>query len=134
MVAPCYQSAFTQGSDSLYDHPAIKKAVEAIESATQQDEKILVFGRFTLPLRALVDLLNAREMLRRVQNKQPWPQAKVHGDPDGDAENSEWLAVRAAHRQLTSPLQLDTLDETLRVRYERERQRREQFRERLIPK
>jgi hypothetical protein len=84
-------------------------------------------------LRALVDLLNAREMLRRVQNKEPWPQTKVHGDRDGDADNSEWPAVRAAHRQLMSPLQLDALDETLRASYERERQRREQFRERLVP-
>jgi superfamily II DNA or RNA helicase len=124
--------AFDQGDESLFDHPAIKGAVEAIEKETQQGEKVLVFGRFTRPLRALVDLLNAREMLRRVQNKEPWPQAKVHGDRDGDAENSEWLAVRAAHRQLMSPLQLDTLDETLRIGYERERQRREQFRERLI--
>jgi hypothetical protein len=41
--------------------------------------------------------------------------------------------VSAAHRQLASPLQLETLDETLRIRYERERQRREDFRERLIP-
>jgi superfamily II DNA or RNA helicase len=125
--------AFDQGDESLFDHPAIKGAVEAIEKETRQGEKVLVFGRFTRPLRALVDLLNAREMLRRVQNKEPWPQAKVHGDREGDAENSEWLAVRAAHRQLMSPLQLDTLDETLRISYERERQRREQFRERLIP-
>jgi hypothetical protein len=85
-------------------------------------------------LRALVDLLNAREMLRRVENQEPWPQSKVHGDRDDDAENSEWLAVHAAHRQLASPLQLETLDETLRLRYERERQRREAFRERLIPR
>lgn len=124
--------AFVQGDESLFDHPAIKEAVQAIEQETQQREKVLVFGRFTRPLRALVDLLNAREMLRRVQNEEPWPQAKVHGDRDDNAENSEWLAVRAAHRQLTSPLQLDALDETLRIRYERERQRREQFRERLI--
>jgi len=125
--------AFNQGDESLFEHPAIKGAVEAIEKETRQGEKVLVFGRFTRPLRALVDLLNAREMLRRVQNNESWPQAKVHGDRDGDAENSEWLAVRAAHRQLMSPLQLDALDETLRIRYERERQRREQFRERLIP-
>jgi superfamily II DNA or RNA helicase len=125
--------AFDQGDESLFEHPAIKKAVEAIETETQRDEKVLVFGRFTRPLRALVDLLNAREMLRRVQNEEPWPQSKVHGDRDGDAENSEWLAVRAAHRQIMSPLQLETLDETLRARYERERQRREDFRERMIP-
>jgi hypothetical protein len=126
--------AFVHGDGSLFDHPAIKEAVEAIEKETQHGEKVLVFGRFTRPLRALVDLLNAREMLRRVQNKDPWPQAKVHGDRDGDAENSEWLAVRAARRQLVSPIQLETLDETLRIGYERERQRREQFRELLIPK
>jgi superfamily II DNA or RNA helicase len=125
--------AFDQGGESLFDHPSIKVAVEAIEKETERGEKVLVFGRFTRPLRALVDLLNAREMLRRVQNKEPWPQTKVHGDRDGDAENSEWLAVRAAHRQLMSPIQLDTLDETLRASYERERQRREQFRERLVP-
>ena len=125
--------AFNQGAESLFDHPAIKKAVETIEKETQRGEKVLVFGRFTRPLRALVDLLNAREMLRRIQNNEPWPQAKVHGDRDGDAEKSEWHAVRAAHRQLMSPLQLETLDETLRTRYERERQRREDFRERLIP-
>jgi Helicase conserved C-terminal domain len=125
--------AFDQGDESLFDHPAIKKAVETIEEETQRSEKVLVFGRFTRPLRALVDLLNAREMLRRVHNEEPWPQAKVHGDQDGDGENSEWLAVRAAHRQLMSPLRLETLDETLRIRYDRERQRREDFRERLIP-
>lgn len=125
--------AFDQGDESLFDHPAIKGAVEAIEKETERGEKVLVFGRFTRPLRALVDLLNAREMLRRVQNKEPWPQTKVHGERDGDAEKSEWLAVRAAHRQLMSPIQLDTLDETLRASYERERQRREQFRERLVP-
>jgi superfamily II DNA or RNA helicase len=128
------RQAFDQGDESLFDHPAIKKAVETIEEETHRGQKVLVFGRFTRPLRALVDLLNAREMLRRVQNKEPWPQAKVHGDRDGDSENSEWLAVRAAHRQLMSPLQLETLDETLRIRYERERQRREDFRDCLIAK
>lgn len=125
--------AFEEGGDeSLFDHPAITKAVETIEKETRNGEKVLVFGRFTRPLRALVDLLNAREMLRRVQDNETWPQSKVHGDRDGDAENSEWLAVRAAHRQLRSGLELETLDETLRTRYDRERQRREAFRERLV--
>ncbi len=123
----------TGGDESLFDHPAITKAVETIEKDALSGEKVLVFGRFTRPLRALVDLLNAREMLRRIQNEEPWPQSKVHGDRDGDAESSEWLAVRAAHRQLGSSLQLETLDDTLRIRYERERQRREDFRERLVP-
>jgi len=125
--------AFDQGDESLFDYPTIQKAVETIETETQRGEKVLVFGRFTRPLGALVDLLNAREMLRRVQINEPWPQAKVHGDRDGDPENSEWPAVRAAHRQLRSPLRLETLDETLRIRYDRERKRREGFRERMIP-
>lgn len=132
--------AFDQGGDeSLFEHPAIKKAVEAIEKETQSGGKVLVFGRFIRPLRALVDLLNAREMLRRIQNGEPWPQSKVHGDRDGNAEESEWPAVRAAHRQLMRPLQLKPLDDKcldkeLRSRYERERQRRENFRENLVSK
>lgn len=55
--------AFSNGNDSLFDHPAILASVKAIEELTGQGEKVLVFGRFTLPLLALVDLLNAREML-----------------------------------------------------------------------
>lgn len=124
--------AFSAGSDSLYHHPAILAAVTAIEEATGQGEKVLVFGRFTRPLRALVDLLNAREMLRRVQNEEPWPQAKVHGEPDGTAEESDWVAVRAAHSQLNSSIDLARLNKTLRTSYDRERYRRERFRERLI--
>ena len=124
--------AFSEGNDSLYHHPAIRAAIAAIEEANQQGEKVLVFGRFTRPLRALVDLLNAREMLRRVQNEEPWTQAKVHGDPDGDTEESEWAAVRAAHSQINSSIDLLALNRILRTRYDRERYRRERFRERLI--
>lgn len=71
-------------------------------------------------------------MLRRVANEEPWPQSKVHETQEGDQDGSEWRAVRAAHRQLGSTFSLEELDETLRVRYERERQRRESFREGLV--
>jgi superfamily II DNA or RNA helicase len=124
--------AFSAGNDSLYHHPAILAAVAAIEEVTGQGEKVLVFGRFTRPLRALVDLLNAREMLRRVQTGEPWPQAKVHGESDGTAEDSDWVAVHAAHGQLKSSVDLATLNKTLDTRYNRESYRRERFRERLI--
>jgi hypothetical protein len=124
--------AFTRDDNSLYTHPAIKAAVDAIEEATQRGEKVLVFGRFTRPLRALVDLVNAREMLRRVQKSEPWPQAKVHGDRQGDVESSEWQAVRAAYLQLKCSFPLETLDEKLRSGYDRERHRREHFRDRLV--
>jgi superfamily II DNA or RNA helicase len=123
---------FDRDGQALFDHPAILAAMGAIEEVTRAGEKVLVFGRFTRPLRALVDLINAREMLRRVEREQAWPQAKVHGDPHGNGEDSEWEAVRAAHRQLGSSVRLDTLDRTLRTRYERESHRRERFRERLI--
>jgi hypothetical protein len=122
------QRAFGQHDDSLFDHPAIRAAVEAIEQETEQGGKVLVFGRFTRPLRALVELLNAREMLRRVEKKEPWPQSRVHQDADG----SEWPAVRAAHRQTSSPVQLETLDDTLKTQYERRRRDRDRFREALV--
>jgi hypothetical protein len=57
----------------------------------------------------------------------------VHGDPNDEGEDSEWAAVRAAHHQLSSPVNLDTLDRTLRTNYDRENYRRERFRDRLIP-
>ncbi|MBE2295174.1 MAG: DEAD/DEAH box helicase family protein [Phycisphaerales bacterium] len=124
--------AFSNSDNSLFDHPAIEAAVAAIEEATRRQQKVLVFGRFTRPLRALVDVLNAREMLRRLQSDQPWPQAKVHGERDGKAENSEWPAVRAAHRQLKCVLSLDEIDDRLHARYGIFRQKREKLREHLI--
>lgn len=83
------------GDAALYDHPAIVAAVAAIEDVCQRGEKVLVFGRFTRPLRALVDLLNARAMLRSLEAQQSWSQSKVY-------ENQE-NAVVAAHRQLQWP-------------------------------
>ena len=77
-------------------------------------------GRFTRPLRAFVSLLNARQMLLRVGNGEAWPQRKVHGDRNGRYGDSEWPAVLAAHRQLSSPVDLDTLDEVLAERYRRD--------------
>lgn len=124
--------AFSNRDDSLFDHPALGAAVEAIEKATQQNEKVLVFGRFIRPLRALVDLLNAREMLRRLQNGSPWPQAKVHGERDGNLDNSEWPAVYAAHRQLKCSLSLEEIDGRLYTGYNLLRRKREKLREHVI--
>ena len=128
------QRAFRDDNASLFEHPAITATVKAIEDVTGQGEKVLVFGRFTLPLRALVDLLNAREMLRRLQMGQSWPQTKVHGENNGGEDHSEWAAVRAAHRQLACTLSLEKLDATLQARFHIERQRRERVRERLVAK
>ncbi len=124
--------AFDNGDTSLFDHPAIQKAVEAIEHQTNKGEKVLVFGRFTRPMRAMVGLINARAMLKCVQNGKPWPQTKVRGDRDGDFEHSDWPAVLAARRQLNSPASLDTIDESLRKAYDRQEHSRETFRRNLI--
>lgn len=125
--------AFADTDAPLFYHPAILAAVAAIEGETERHEKVLVFGRFTRPLRALVDLLNAREMLRRLESGKPWPQAKVHGDKAGDADTSEWPAVRAAYRQLKSRLTLDELDGLLEKQYGSLSYRREKLRKELVP-
>lgn len=54
-----------------YQHPALLAAVTAIESITMPTgtaapEKVLIFGRFTAAMQRLTDLLNAREMVRRL--------------------------------------------------------------------
>lgn len=129
--------AFGTGDDPLFEHPAIQAAVRAIEEVIREGEKVLVFGRFTLPMRRLVDLLNARAMFFALKNKVPWPQTSVHGKPRGTADESEWSAVRAAHRQLKTVLDLDVIDEAqldidLQRQYSRFESKRQRFRERLL--
>jgi len=124
--------AFSNGDDPLFDHPAILAAVQAIEEVTGQGEKVLVFGRFTLPLRALVDLLNAREMLRCLQNNQSWPQSKVHDKSSDGADQSDWPAVQAAHHQLQSVIPLEQIDQKLKAQYEQLEIQRKKLRHNLI--
>ena len=118
---------FAANRSALFDHPAILAAVEAIENVCRQDEKVLVFGRFTRPLRALVQLLNAREMLRCVDGNRLWPQSKVH-------ENDEWEAVLAAHRQLQrqGEVKRELLNKTLDKQYKVLENQRRAIRERLV--
>lgn len=113
---------------ALFEHPAILAAVEEIEAVCNRGEKVLVFGRFTRPLRALVQLLNAREMLRRIGRGLPWPQSKLH---DNDAE---WNAIRCAHRQLDRQGELDkqALDDALAEQYQKIENQRRSIREKLI--
>ncbi|MDR1276035.1 MAG: type III restriction endonuclease subunit R [Candidatus Accumulibacter sp.] len=116
-----------QGDAALYDHPAILAAVEKIEKICRK-EKVLVFGRFIRPLRALVDLLNAREMLLCLKSGRPWPQSKVH-------DKSEQSAIKAAHHQLWSKVatvDLDNLDELLDKQYKKLERKRRKFREKLL--
>lgn len=122
------KQAFSSSDDSLFDHPAIMAAVQNIENSTSLGEKVLVFGRFTLPLRRLVDLLNAREMLRYLQSGRHWPQAMVH---DG-VDSSEWPAIRVAHRQLKCEIPLEMIDLKLAEQYKSLENQRENMRRNLI--
>ena len=128
------RSAFANGGGALFDHPAILAAVNDIEREVRRGEKILVFGRFTRPLRALVSLLNARQMLMRVADGQPWPQRKVQGDKAGREDDSEWPAVYAAHRQLNSSVDLARLDDVLAERYRKDVEQRARLRDTLVPR
>lgn len=122
------EQVFTGESAGLFDHPAILAAVEAIEEYNRNNEKVLVFGRFTRPLRALTELLNAREMLRCLQEERSWPQSKVHRSGELD----EWPAVKAAHRQLNCTFGLHEIDSMLVSQYTALERRRERLREHLF--
>ncbi len=124
--------AFRKGADSLFDHPAILSAVESIEKITLKNEKVLVFGRYTAPLRALVNLLNAREMLRCLMNNQPWPQSKISDDSSNSPGAGEWRAVEVAHRQLDCDIPLNEIQERLKTQYEQLEQQRKAFRRNLV--
>jgi superfamily II DNA or RNA helicase len=120
---------FHETSDPLFDHPAIVEAVKAIEAVSEhsnRSEKVLVFGRFTRPMQALVDLLNARALLRCLDAGEAWPQAKLHDD--------DWPAVQAAHRQMgrSSELTRENLDQSLAEQYGKLEQRRDSFRGQLV--
>lgn len=127
---------FGNDGSALFDHPAILAAVREIESVCGQGEKVLVFGRFTRPLHALVQLLNAREMLRCVHDGRPWPQSKVH--EDAKVNEDEWAATVAAHRQLHGQLprlvelEREGLDKILDQQYKNLEQQRRKIREKLI--
>ena len=121
------QSALaSEQGNYLYNHPALLACVEAIETANQHGEKVLVFGRFTQPLKALVELLNARQMLRCLQDGRAWPQAGI-----GDSEHA---AVEAALRQLACPLSLGTVNEKLGHQYKNLENMRERWRNGLMEK
>jgi len=85
-----------RGHSALFSHPAIIRAVEEIETAVRDAHKVLVFGRYTKPIRALTFLLDAREMVRRlcgedvVENR--WPQSTL-GVLDPEREGALTMAL-----------------------------------------
>lgn len=110
---------------ALYEHPAILAAVQATEDVCHlQQEKVLVFGRFTRPMQALVRLLNARAMVRSLQRDEPWPQEVV--------ASKDEAAVSAASRQLGTGWDLPEVRNRLKVQYGKLERQREKFREELV--
>ncbi len=97
IMASAFTSEKATGEQLLFNHPAILKTAQEIEKTTAKNEKVLVFGRFTQPMKALAYLLNARAMLRSINSGEPWPQMKLREE---ETEISEWNAVKAAHKQL----------------------------------
>ncbi|CUI84302.1 DEAD/DEAH box helicase [Achromobacter xylosoxidans] len=119
-------AAFSGGGNSLYDHPAIRAAVTEIEAVCERNEKVLVFGRYTAPLRALTELLNARAMLRSLREGVPWPQSTL--------SDSEWAATLVAHEQLgfTGAADRDTIASALKDQYKAIENKRRSFRAQLL--
>ncbi len=78
----CISENFLHTNNSLYRHPSILKAIEKIEEICSKGEKVLVFGRFTKPMKALEELLNARELIRCVENNLLWPHAEINSDQE----------------------------------------------------
>ncbi len=114
------------GQDALMEHPGLQAAMRAIEAANRAGEKVLVFGRYTRPMRALVSLLNARQMLLALKEERPWAQAVI---PEEDEP-----AVRAASRQLDLFLDegLEGISRRLAAQYEVVEERRRKLREGLV--
>jgi superfamily II DNA or RNA helicase len=112
------------GTNDLYDHPAILATVKEIESYTQKDQKVLVFGRFTAPLRALTELLNARHILMCFREKISLPQEKIH--------EGERRAMTSALNQLKIPNDIAEIDAYLKDQYRGIEKRRDKLRNTLI--
>ena len=84
---------------ALLKHPSIQRTVTAIEEICARGEKVLVFGKFTQPMRALVQLLNARQMLRSLAEGKAWPQERLHqSTEEGAALEVAWSELRKGEK------------------------------------
>jgi len=124
--------AYQNGDESLYQHPAIIRIVEEIEKNLRNGQKALVFGKLTKPMRNLVKLLNAREMLRRLGQDEFWPQTKVHEGYNVDDADSEVKAVIFAAKQLDIEFNLNEINIQLGKQYEKRDSKIEKAKQNLI--
>ena len=90
----------------LWTHPRIVQAADRIEALCRYDgwvpqEKVLVFGRFNEPMRALRDILNARHILRVLDRKGTAFMPAWHIDAD------EGVLLKHVYDQSFAPQPLD---------------------------
>jgi hypothetical protein len=104
----------------LHEHPTILAAADAIDEYTRARQKVLVFGRFTRPMRALVEVVNARELLRRFDEKSTWP----------GSELSESLRTAVLCTRPNAPL--SDLKRWMRTQYQQQQAQRATQRERCL--
>ena len=128
--------AMGSAAASPYSHPTLLATVEAIEKIATGDrpEKVLVFGRFTDALKNLTDLLNAREMIRRLvlfkNNPEAppstwfWPGEVIPSEHNLLNDEGGFPAAFKAARAMgdTTYEELKTL---IKTQYEKHRYRRE---------
>jgi superfamily II DNA or RNA helicase len=127
---------YQNSDESLYQHPAILKTIVEIEQNLEEGQKALVFGKLTKPMRALVNSLNAREMLRRLDKGEFWPQTKVHGSEHDEektnVDDSEVSAVEFASKQLELNWSIDEINTRLKRQYDKHAYQIEQTKQHLI--
>jgi len=99
---------------SIFEHPAIIKAVKTIEAAAAQGRKVLVFGTFIRPLEELVRLLDARAMLRHLAEGRHWPTRGVRDR----AENAVRAALLAQDCPPDVPDSMEKINLLLKERYD----------------
>jgi hypothetical protein len=95
-----------------YDHPAVLAAIRLIESYTERQEKVLVFGKFIESLDALTRLLDARAMLRHLKSGRHWPARGI--------TQANELAVRAAmadSKLWSGPVDIEAVNQMLNTQY-----------------
>ncbi|MBB1489307.1 SNF2-related protein [Oceanospirillum sediminis] len=128
----CIANAFDSGEESLYKHPAILKVIEEIEQDLSNGQKVLVFGKMTRPMRALVNLLNARAMLISLKEERYWPQSKIHmGDGEHNIE-SEVKAVEIALKQLELEWDVEKVNQLLAQQYNKNSRQVDKAKEDLL--
>jgi hypothetical protein len=119
-----------------YTHPTLLAAVKAIEDVTlgPSPEKVLVFGIYSQAIQRLTDLLNAREMIRRLIAFSPdteqhfrtwhWPSETIQKD---QAFNAALAAACEMDdiRNLMGVEKLESLLNKIPAQYEKYRSQRE---------